>query len=217
MLIAVDEQNEKAEGIKEKIAVIDKGIDDKIDELNNLVNSSSALKNIKDKIKELQDQLKNGMKGMKDLMGQLPGEMDAVQKVLLEMEIGAKPDETADYWEERHRIESALNSIKELQAQFAKLEKAFQKKQIDIEATNNMFKKANDLDLLSQIALDYQSILEDLELRLNEGYDIRDGIISLKKDMGECELPVNIACRRNEIEKLSERLDRIIDEFKELK
>jgi hypothetical protein len=139
------------------------------------------------------------MKGMKDLMGQLPGEMDAVQKVLLEMEIGAKPDETADYWEERHRIESGLTSIKDLLVQYAKLDKAFQKKQIDIEAADNMFKKAIDLDMLKQIVLDYTSILNDLELRLNDGYDIRDGVIAIKKDMAECELPVNIACRRNEI------------------
>jgi hypothetical protein len=125
--------------------------------------------------------------------------MDSVQKVLLEMEIGAKPDETADYWEERHRIESGLTSIKDLLVQYAKLDKAFQKKQIDIEAADNMFKKAIDLDMLKQIVLDYTSILNDLELRLNDGYDIRDGVIAIKKDMAECELPVNIACRRNEI------------------
>lgn len=75
------------------------------------------------------------------------------------MEAGAKPDETADYWEERHRIESGLKTIKDLQAQFAKLEKQFQKKQTDIEATNNMFKKAIDIEMLNQIAIDYESIL----------------------------------------------------------
>lgn len=34
--------------------------------------------------------------------------------------------------------------------------------------------------------------------------------------MGECEIPVNIALRANEMEILTERLDRINDDFKDL-
>jgi hypothetical protein len=53
MLIVVDELNEKAEGIKEKLITIEQGCDIKIEELKNLVNSSSALRSIKMRIKEL--------------------------------------------------------------------------------------------------------------------------------------------------------------------
>jgi len=35
--------------------------------------------------------------------------------------------------------------------------------------------------------------------------------------MGECEIPVNIALRGNEMETLTERLERIKDDFKDLK
>ena len=35
--------------------------------------------------------------------------------------------------------------------------------------------------------------------------------------MGECEIPVNISMRRNELESLSERLDRINDDFGDLR
>lgn len=35
--------------------------------------------------------------------------------------------------------------------------------------------------------------------------------------MGECEIPINISIRKNELQSLSERLDRIKDEFKDLK
>ena len=34
--------------------------------------------------------------------------------------------------------------------------------------------------------------------------------------MGECDIPVNIALRANEMEVLTERIDRISDEFKDL-
>lgn len=53
MLTAVDDLNLKADGIKEKITFVDQGIDVKIDELKDLVSSSSALKKIRDKIKDL--------------------------------------------------------------------------------------------------------------------------------------------------------------------
>ena len=35
--------------------------------------------------------------------------------------------------------------------------------------------------------------------------------------MDDCEIPVNIALRRSELEGLSERLDRMVEDFKDLK
>ena len=35
--------------------------------------------------------------------------------------------------------------------------------------------------------------------------------------MGECEIPVNIAMRRSELEQVGERIDRINDDFRDLK
>lgn len=56
-----------------------------------------------------------------------------------------------------------------------------------------------------------------MESKLNEAYDVRDEVNDIKKDMGECEIPVNIALRRSELEALSERLDRINDDFADLR
>ena len=51
MLGALDEQNEKAAGLGDKIKKIDKDVDDKIAELQDLVDSSKARKGVADKIK----------------------------------------------------------------------------------------------------------------------------------------------------------------------
>jgi len=70
---------------------------------------------------------------------------------------------------------------------------------------------------LQQQAEDLEAIRVDLDEKLNQAYDVRDEVNDIKKDMGECEIPVNIAMRRSELEALSERLDRINDDFGDLR
>ncbi len=52
---------------------------------------------------------------------------------------------------------------------------------------------------------------------LDEVFDTRDGILEIKKEMNDCEIPVNISLRRNELENFCERLDRNIEEFNDSK
>jgi len=40
-----------------------------------------------------------------------------------EMKIGAEPDESADYWEERKKIDEWLTDLKKLQSEVTKLER----------------------------------------------------------------------------------------------
>lgn len=70
---------------------------------------------------------------------------------------------------------------------------------------------------MQQQAEDLEAIRVDLDEKLNQAYDVRDEVNDIKKDMGECEIPVNIAMRRSELEALSERLDRINDDFGDLR
>ena len=56
----------------------------------------------------------------------------------------------------------------------------------------------------------------DIQDKSNEFYDLRDESDVIRKNMGECEIPVNIALRANEMEILLERIDRISDDFKDL-
>ena len=57
----------------------------------------------------------------------------------------------------------------------------------------------------------------DVQERSNEAFDLKDDVESVKKKMGECEIPVNISQRVNEMQLLNERMQRIADEFYDLK
>jgi len=56
-----------------------------------------------------------------------------------------------------------------------------------------------------------------VDTKLNNAFDVRDEVDQTKKDMNTCEIPVNIALRRSELEALSERLDRINEDFQDLR
>lgn len=48
------------------------------------------------------------------------------------------------------------------------------------------------LDNLKELQLEVQDVL-------NSGYDARDEIIQIRKDMSDCQIPVNIQMRKNEV------------------
>lgn len=57
----------------------------------------------------------------------------------------------------------------------------------------------------------------DLQDHVNNAFDCRDEVNDIKKDMADCEIPVNIQVRRNELQAYMERLDRIKADFRDLK
>ena len=44
--------------------------------------------------------------------------MDDVEKTLKEMKIGAGPDDSADYWEEREKIEGFTQDLRKVRAKW---------------------------------------------------------------------------------------------------
>ena len=48
-------------------------------------------------------------------------------------------------------------------------------------------------------------------------HDINDDVQAIKQNMGECEIPVNIAMRENEIQHFITKLERVEENFKDLK
>ena len=56
-----------------------------------------------------------------------------------------------------------------------------------------------------------------MENLLNEGYDIKDAYNEAVQEMDDCFIPVTIKMRANEIVQFVEKLDRILQEFNDLK
>lgn len=56
-----------------------------------------------------------------------------------------------------------------------------------------------------------------IEESLNEGLEIKKTVKASRDSMGECWIPTNISLRSSEIKTFSERLDRLVGEFTDLK
>jgi hypothetical protein len=52
---------------------------------------------------------------------------------------------------------------------------------------------------------------------LEDGYDVQDGVLNVQKEMDDCQIPVNIKMRANQIDQLREKLDNLHLEFSELR
>ena len=221
MLQSLDEQLEKGEELSDKVKNIEIQLDQKIEELKDLVAQSEARKAQSGKCSDLHAQLDEDMRSFKALLDAVPAQIDNMLQTLQEMKNGSEPDESADYWEERRKIDQNTSDLKNCREKLDRLKEDYQKKKVDMEGItccgSNKKKWSADLKGLQQQAVDLQAIKVDVEERLNEAYDVRDEVNDIKKDMGECEMPVNIALRRSELEALSERLDRINDDFGDLR
>lgn len=217
MLVSLEEQNERADELVEKITIIEREEDQKIRELKDLVSGSDARRAHLDRIQQIMAQIREDMDSFKSLNDTLPGQMDQILQTLREEKNGSSPDDTADYWEERHKIDRNTVEVNNCRTKFSSLLTVYQRKKEEISQAENTLKKIVDIDGLARHADDLENIRIDLEDKLNDAYDIRDELKEIKKNMGECEIPVNVAMRRNELEALSERLDRINDDFGDLR
>ena len=164
-------------------------------------------------IKDLDDELKQ----FKDVLDQLPEKLALMQETLNQMKNGSEPDENADYWEEKKNIEDHLADLKRIKGETDKIIKVYTKKKQEIDAMKSGTRRNLDNEGLAKVLKDLQDAQKDLQEKSNDAFDLKDEVEQIKKKMGECEIPVNIALRGNEMEQLTERLERIKDDFKDLK
>ena len=65
----------------------------------------------------------------------------------------------------------------------------------------------NEIDDLIRINENLKTNHLELEALLNEAYDQQDEVVRIKKEFKECEIPVNIGHRKNEIDAYALVLD----------
>ena len=132
MLMSLDEQNERADELVEKITIIEREEDIKIQELKDLVNSSDARRAHLLRIQDIMAQIREGMDEFKNLNDTLPGQMDLISQTLKEEKNGSLPDDTADYWEERHKIDRNTSEVNQCRTKFSGLQNDYQRKKDEI-------------------------------------------------------------------------------------
>jgi hypothetical protein len=78
-------------------------------------------------------------------------------------------------------------------------------------------KKCNDIPSLQTLAKELKEETAKTSELLEKCFDVQDIVVGTQKEMSDCQIPVNIRMRASEIVQFSERLEAILEEFKELK
>ena len=108
--------------------------------------------------------------------------------------------------------------MKDVKSALDKIDRQFQKKKQDVDsALKDIASGATEIPDLLRINENLKTNHLELEALLNDAYDQQDEVIRVKKEHKDCTIPLNINHRQQEVEAFSERLDRIYEEFAELK
>ena len=76
-----------------------------IEAIKDLSSHASAKKVFQDKIAAVMAEITHEMECFKNLHDKMPGDIENMMKTLQEMKNGSEPNDTADYWEEKKKIE----------------------------------------------------------------------------------------------------------------
>jgi len=138
-------------------------------------------------------------------------------ETLNEMKKGSTPDESADYWEERKDIERWIELLEKQAASLKNIQEIYDNTDKKFKHLSAEAKKSNEIPHITKIRDELKVESEALMAVLENAYDCQDIVVGTQKEMSDCQIPVNIKMRANEIDQLRERLDNINDEFKELR
>lgn len=85
------------------------------------------------------------MRNFKALLDSVPAQIETMLQTLQEMKNGSEPDESADYWEERRKIDQNTSDLKACREKFDKFEKVYEKKKADIDGLVGASRRPVDL------------------------------------------------------------------------
>ena len=161
--------------------------------------------------------MKQDLGNLKDLLKKLPEDMANMRKTLDEMKLGSTPDETADYWEERKDIDKWLRNLEDSKQKLEKIQEEYNEKEKKYKELQQAAKKATEIGSLTSVAKETKEQAKATSELLEEAFDVQDVVVGTRREMSDCQIPVNIRMRASEITQLAERLATIKAEFQELK
>ena len=146
-----------------------------------------------DEIEVVRSELEEDLKLFKQSVDQTPEMIKLLLESLKEMKKDSEPDKSADYWEDRSRIEDHMQALKRYKTDLDSILKLYNKKRQDVDALKRGNQHKLDTQGLQKLLKDLQDMQRDVQERSNEAFDLKDDVESVKKKMGECEIPVNIS------------------------
>jgi chromosome segregation ATPase len=131
LLMTLGDQSEKNTGLRDKAVTQEDDLDQRLDELNAMLDSSTKRKRLNTDIENLLKQMQDDFDSFQGVIEKTPKQIEMMLKTLNEMQIGAEPDESADYWEERKTIEAQIKALKTVKGKLEQLGKVFNKKKAE--------------------------------------------------------------------------------------
>ena len=104
VLASLQELKGKVGGIVDQDRLHCEDLDARIKELKDMLRRMAERKNLEALLKQLEEAIKESLANLKDVLKRIPAMIEALLKILQEMERGSLPDKSADYWEERKDI-----------------------------------------------------------------------------------------------------------------
>lgn len=110
-----------------------------------------------------------------------------------------------------------MKNLKDVQKKIHEVDGEFMKKQEDVANLKAETLKTKAVDKLEKIARDYKVEKEAVQEILAKASTCRETVDYIKNEMDECDIPHTITLRADEVEKFAEKLERISQDFQELK
>ena len=122
LLDTIQEQKELGNDQIDENNKINDDLEQRIKDLEDLLNKNQLKKGLENQIKDVANALKDDFNSLKDVLKKLPERIQQLLNTLNEMKLGSGPDESADYWEEREKIDEHTNNLKGASKELEKVE-----------------------------------------------------------------------------------------------
>ena len=120
ILADLDEAIDTSNKVGETLIQIEIKLDDMLIEIREMLDTSLQRQDYIRKIKMLFGDMFENLLKFKELTEKLPPQIEMMLESCKEMKIGSEPDDTADYWEERTKINTWTTDLKKTQSDLSK-------------------------------------------------------------------------------------------------
>ena len=162
-----------------------------------MLSSSTSKQELISNNQELNQEIDQEVTHLSELLDKLPSLIKSLKNTLTEMREGTNPDD--DYFERKDEIEEQLEELSEITNTVDKYGGQFDLFKKGREQMKANIKKASTLESLQKISEQLNNQKGELTNLFTDALDTQEQLNDLKNDIGDCDIPTNIAKRKTEL------------------
>ena len=215
MLSNLEEIEEKVNSNRDRLTKADASVKAKIDDLQKLLESSDSKKELLGLIDELSTDVNTDLVKLQNELDKFPGLLEAIEVTLGQMSKATTPGD--DYHEMQDEIHKWQAQIQGLKQDLVFMKKELEQQQKGKDSHKTLLKKAQNIENLRKVVEHLEKEKDNVTNIFTDAAGMMEEITDLKNKIGDCEIQSNIAKRKNELSKFASKLERMKQEFKNLK